>query len=105
MISGTKVPPSFDTGWWSRLRNVPSKSFGAAMNPIPSKQARADAVYARYSSHKQDDGTSIDVQLETCHRAAGGPCVDYVDRARTGRSIGGRVQLLKLMDDAEAGRI
>jgi site-specific DNA recombinase len=66
---------------------------------------RIDAVYARYSSHKQDDGTSIEVQLESCHHAAGGPCVDYVDRARTGRAIGGRIQLLRLIDDAAAGRI
>ncbi len=66
---------------------------------------RLDAVYARYSSHKQDDGTSIEVQLESCHRAAGGPCIDYIDRARTGRAIGGRMQLLKLLDDAAGGRI
>jgi site-specific DNA recombinase len=70
-----------------------------------TQQQRIDAVYARYSSHKQDDGTSIEVQLETCHRAADGPCVDYIDRARTGRAIGGRIQLIKLIEDAEAGRI
>ena len=70
-----------------------------------TQQQRIDAVYARYSSHKQDDGTSIEVQLETCHRAADGPCVDYIDRARTGRAIGGRLQLIKLIEDADAGRI
>lgn len=75
------------------------------MNFAGTYHQRIDAVYARYSSHKQDDGTSIEVQLETCRRAADGPCVDYIDRARTGRAIGGRIQMLKLIDDAEAGRI
>jgi site-specific DNA recombinase len=64
----------------------------------------ADAAYARYSSHKQDEGCSIEVQLEACHRAAAGPCVDYVDRAETGRS-NARASLLRLLDDATAGKI
>ena len=64
-----------------------------------------DAIYARYSSHAQDDSTSIEVQLEQCERAAGGKCVHYIDRAKTGRAVGGREQLLKLLADAEAGRV
>ena len=64
-----------------------------------------DAVYARYSSHRQDDGTSIDVQLEACHRLAGDPCVDYVDKAKTGRTKAGRKALLRLIADAEADKI
>src|SRR6202453_263211 len=75
------------------------------MNFAGTYHQRIDGVYARYSSHKQDDGTISEVQLESCHRAADGPCVDYIDRARTGRAIGGRIQLIKLIDDAEAGRI
>ena len=67
--------------------------------------SKADAIYGRYSSHAQDDGTSIEVQAESCRRAAGGPCIEYVDRARTGRTIGGRAEFQRLMDDAEAGRI
>ncbi|HUT60442.1 MAG TPA: recombinase family protein [Phycisphaerae bacterium] len=63
----------------------------------------ADAAYARYSSHKQDEGCSIEVQLEACHRAAGGKCADYVDRATTGRS-NARASLLRLLDDAAAGK-
>src|SRR4051812_31520023 len=66
---------------------------------------RADAIYARYSSHNQDDGTSIEVQIEQCERAAGVKCVHYIDRAKTGRATGGRTELLRLLDDAEAGRI
>jgi DNA invertase Pin-like site-specific DNA recombinase len=35
----------------------------------------------------------------------GGKCVPYVDRAKTGRSMGGRTELLALLADAEAGKI
>ena len=63
------------------------------------------AIYARYSSHSQDEGTSIEVQLDACRRAAGGTCVEYVDKAKTGRAIGGRAALLRLLDDAEKGKI
>jgi site-specific DNA recombinase len=66
---------------------------------------KTDAIYARYSSHAQDDGTSIEVQLEQCERAAGGTCRHYIDRAKTGRAMGGRLQLLAMLADAEAGRI
>lgn len=56
-------------------------------------------------SPKQSDGTSIEVQIEQCERAAGGPCLHYVDSALTGRAVGGRSQLLKLLADVEAGKI
>src|ERR1044071_220823 len=71
------------------------------MNTTP----KHDAIYARYSSHAQDDGTSIEVQLEQCERSAGGKCAHYIDRAKTGRSTGGRTELLRLLADAEAGKI
>ncbi len=66
---------------------------------------KSDACYLRYSSHAQDESTSIDVQREACQRAAGGVCVEYIDRAKTGRAIGGRAQLQALLADAEAGRL
>jgi len=64
-----------------------------------------DAIYARYSSHAQDDVTSIEVQLEQCERAAGGTCKHYIDRAKTGRTTGGRNALLELLADADAGKV
>lgn len=64
-----------------------------------------DAIYARYSSHAQDDSTSIEVQIEQCERAAGGKCNHYIDRAKTGRATGGRTELIRLLADAEAGKI
>lgn len=64
-----------------------------------------DAIYARYSSHAQDDSTSIEVQIETCERAAGGACRQYVDRAKTGRTMAGRSQLLALLADAASGKL
>ncbi len=64
------------------------------------------AIYARYSSHAQDGGTSIEVQLDACRRGAEGANVrEYIDRARTGRAVVGRDSLLKLLADAEAGEI
>ncbi len=64
------------------------------------------AVYARYSSHAQDRGTSIDVQLEACGRGLNPADVrEYVDRARTGRAVAGRESLLRLLSDAEAGKV
>src|SRR5688500_16393232 len=67
--------------------------------------AKADALYARYSSHQQDDSTSIEAQVESCERAGGAALAQYVDRAKTGRTMGGRTGLLRLIRDAEAGRI
>ena len=66
---------------------------------------KTDAIYARYSSHAQDDSTSIEVQIEQCERAAGGKCQHYIDRAKTGRAMGGRDALIRLLADAEAGKI
>lgn len=67
--------------------------------------AKRDALYARYSSHAQDDSTSVSVQIEACERAAGKPLERYIDEAKTGRTTGGRGELLRLIGDAEAGRI
>ena len=64
------------------------------------------AIYARYSSHAQDGGTSIEVQVETCRRAlAGQEGREYIDRARSGRALAGREALLLLLADAEAGQL
>jgi site-specific DNA recombinase len=64
------------------------------------------AIYARYSSHAQDGGTSIEVQLDACRRDLQPKTYrEYVDRARTGRSMAGREALLRLLADAEAGQI
>lgn len=75
---------------------------------------RLDAIYARYSSHNQDGGTSIPVQLDACRQALeddarrsgytiAGPRV-YVDEARTGTEMS-RESMDELMRDAEAGKI
>lgn len=67
---------------------------------------RKTAIYARYSSHAQDGGTSIAVQLEACGRGlepAG--VLEYVDRAKTGRAVAGREALLQLLADAVEGKI
>jgi DNA invertase Pin-like site-specific DNA recombinase len=66
---------------------------------------KRDALYARYSSHAQDDGTSIEVQIEQCERSAGSTCIHYIDRAKTGRAMGGRSALISLLADADAGKI
>jgi len=60
------------------------------------------AIYARYSSHAQDGGTSIEVQIDACSRGLDGDVKQYVDRAKTGRSMAGREALLQLLADAEA---
>ncbi|MDB5300262.1 MAG: recombinase family protein [Phycisphaerales bacterium] len=68
---------------------------------------RHDAVYARYSSHKQDSSTSIEVQLDQAHRhpEIDPDALDYVDRARTGRALGKRVEFKRLRADIAAKRI
>lgn len=66
---------------------------------------RYDALYARYSSHAQDDGTSISVQIEACEKFAGRSLTHFIDEAKTGRTTEGRPELLRLMQEAEAGRI
>ena len=72
---------------------------------VSGESRKYDALYARYSSHAQDDGTSIAVQIESCERAAGNPLKHFIDQAKTGRTTGGRTELLRLMEEAEAGRI
>src|SRR5262249_24059610 len=72
---------------------------------MTSNQKKQNAAYARYSSHAQDEGSSIEVQIAHCERAAGGTCTHYIDRAKTGRAIGGRLQFQALLADAEAGKI
>lgn len=80
------------------------------MRPLNGKGYRATptaktAIYARYSSHNQDDGTSIEVQLDVCRRAADGePIVEYIDRAVTGTTMQ-REAFCRLLDDCEAGRV
>jgi len=67
---------------------------------------KTTAIYARYSSHAQDGGTSIEVQLDACRRDLPPRSFrEYVDRARTGRAMAGREALLRLLADAEAGEI
>lgn len=69
--------------------------------------ARRAAIYARYSTDLQSD-RSIDDQVALCRSHAGrsGLTVTevYSDRARTSASILGRDGILRLMEDARAGR-
>lgn len=65
---------------------------------------RRDAIYARYSSHKQDKGCSIEVQLEHCRKLAGDGAREYVDRAVTGSTMD-RPQFNKMLADAESGKL
>lgn len=74
----------------------------AAKRPPTKTRATTTAIYARYSSHNQDDNTSIDVQLEACKRAAGGPCRECIDRAVTGTTMF-REAFDRLMADCQAG--
>jgi site-specific DNA recombinase len=75
------------------------------MTTATTTPSRYEALYARYSSHSQDDSTSIAVQIESCEKAAGKKLVHFIDSAKTGRTIGGRLELLRLIQEAEAGRI
>lgn len=70
----------------------------------PSGRSRT-ALYCRYSSHTQDQGTSIEVQLESCRRSAGpGEHLEYVDRAVSGTTMV-RPAFGRMLADAEAGLI
>lgn len=62
-----------------------------------------DAIYARYSSHNQDGGTSIEVQLEQCRAVCGPDAIEYIDRAVTGTTMA-RPRFNEMLADAEAGR-
>lgn len=66
---------------------------------------KSDAVYARYSSHAQDDSSSIEVQIGHCEKTLGGSALVYKDEAKTGRAKAGRTQLLQLIADAKQGKI
>ena len=66
-----------------------------------------DAVYARYSSPKQNDSTSIEVQLEQTHRHPDidADVLDYVDRAKSGRALAKRAEFRRLQADIAAKKI
>ena len=70
-----------------------------------------DAIYVRYSSDQQTGNTSVDVQISTCKHAiaaAGGDPEKarvFVDRAKTGKTVGGRTALADLRRAAQAGEI
>ena len=71
------------------------------------QSGRRAAIYARYSTDLQSD-RSIDDQVALCRDHARGQGLTvvetYSDRARTSASILGRDGLLRLMEDARAGR-
>jgi len=65
-------------------------------------------IYARYSTEKQNEGYSIEAQLEACRKALpSGPhhIMEYIDRGRSGCTIAGRPELLRLLTEADAGRL
>jgi site-specific DNA recombinase len=72
---------------------------------MKANTTKIDACYCRYSSDKQRDTTSIEVQIEQCERSAGKLLVVYQDEAKTGRALAGREQLHRLMIDASEGKI
>lgn len=84
---------------------MPARPIAPTARRSGSPVERRDALYARYSSHAQDESTSIALQVEAFERAAGAPLLRFIDQAKTGRSTGGRTELLNLIREAEAGRI
>ena len=64
------------------------------------------AIYARYSSHAQRE-ESIDQQVEVCRKWCASQGHDvvavYADEHRSGRSIEGRENFLRMVDDARSG--
>lgn len=67
-------------------------------------------IYARYSSEKQAEGYSIELQLGACRKyleANEGEheIQEYVDRAKSGATIAGRTSLLRLLADVQRGVI
>ena len=68
-------------------------------------KGKVKTAYIRYSSHNQDKGVSVELQQEACIRTAGKPVIEYIDRARTGRTTAGRTALLQLLTDAELGKV
>lgn len=63
-----------------------------------------NAIYARYSSHNQDGGTSIAVQIARCLEIAGAGAAQYIDRAVTGTTMS-REAFDRMLVAAEAGKI
>lgn len=67
------------------------------------------AIYARYSSELQNDGYSIETQIEECKKALSrddrATAVSYIDRAKSGTTVAGRPQLAQLMRDARERKI
>jgi len=68
------------------------------------------AVYARYSSEKQSEGYSIEAQIESCrvfirNRGSTLSVSEYIDRAKSGSTIAGHTELMRLIGDAARGEI
>ncbi len=66
------------------------------------------AVYARYSTQKQNDGYNIEAQLDARHRRLKADGQDdavakYIDRAKSGTAIAGRTALMRLIGDGAQG--
>ena len=78
----------------------------AAQSSPPTITRKRVAVYARYSSVKQND-LSIEGQLreatEYCLRNDYDIVAEYVDQAKSGRSRDARAQFNQMMDDAARG--
>src|SRR5689334_16626526 len=68
---------------------------------MKKNQDRA-AIYARYSSHAQDNSVSIEMQLEACRTIAGANPLEFVDRAVSGRTLQ-RPQFNAMLAAAERG--
>ena len=66
----------------------------------------ADA-YLRYSSHMQDDGNSIEYQMEEveAHAQRNGMRIRrwYIDKAKTAKQVAGRDEFYELIDDIKSG--
>jgi site-specific DNA recombinase len=61
-----------------------------------------DAIYCRYSSSNQDNGVSIETQLEHCHKLSGPKPLEFIDRAISGRTMQ-REAFRKMLAAAERG--
>lgn len=66
----------------------------------------ADA-YLRYSSHMQDEGNSIEYQMEEveAHAQRNGMRIRrwYIDKAKTAKQVAGRDEFYELIDDIKSG--
>jgi hypothetical protein len=89
------APPSIiatphASSWCNGIAERAAKSIGGSM------PAKSDALYARYSSHQQDDSTSIEVQVEQCERVAGGAFSATSTVRRLAERWAGRTELLPI---------